>query len=223
MANKNYWEAPDETIQEIADEVKRGFDVLNQIPNEIVTFFGSAQIEESEEFYQHCENTAFELGKKGYAIVTGGGPGIMRAANSGASRAEAPSIGIRAGLIDGQQVTENIYSHKLEMEFVFLRRFVMYAKSRAWIFYPGGIGTLDELSECMQLRYTGIRNQKPIICVNEEYWEGLFIWLREKAYKNNFLMHGESDLKLVQFAESSEDVIRIIESFPTSSQTVSQG
>ncbi len=210
MANKKYWETPEETSQEIADEAKKGFDVLNQIPNEIVTFFGSAQIKESEEFYKHCENTAFELGKLSYAVVTGGGPGIMKAANTGASRAGAPSVGVRAGLIDGQLVTDDIYTHKLEMEFVFLRRFVMYAKSKAWIFYPGGIGTLDELSECMQLRYTGIRNQKPIICVNQEYWSGLFSWLEERAYKSNFLMHGKNDLKLVQFAESSEDIIDIV-------------
>jgi len=211
MANKNYWESQEETLEQITKEVRAGFDLLNTIPNDILTFFGSAQIKENDEWYQHCERTAFELGKRGNAIITGGGPGIMRAANVGAHRAGAISIGIRAGLIDGQLVEDDVYNAKLDMEFVFLRRFIMYAKSKAWIFYPGGIGTLDELSECMQLRYTGIRNQKPIICVNAKYWEGLFKWLEENAYKNNFLMHGKSDLHLVQFADTTEEVVSIIE------------
>ena len=210
MANKNYWEAEGETINQIAQELKEGFKILNSIPNEIVTFFGSAQIDPSDEIYKHCENTAYELGRNGYAIVTGGGPGIMRAANTGATRAGAISVGIRALLIEGQSVTDDIYTAKLDMEFVFLRRFIMYAKSKAWIFYPGGIGTLDELAECMQLRYTGVRNKKPIICVNREYWAGLFRWLEQGAYKKNFLMHGKSDLELVQFAESTSDIIEIL-------------
>src|SRR4051812_35536407 len=139
MSNKNYWENSEETIGMVTAELRKGFDLLNTIPNDPVTFFGSAKVKESDAYYQHCEQTAFALGKKGYTIITGGGPGIMRAANTGAHRAGAPSIGIRAQLIEGQGVLDYVYTDKIDFEFVFLRRFIMYSKSKAWIFYPGGI------------------------------------------------------------------------------------
>ena len=129
----------------------------------------------------------------------------MHRVHRGGGIGEADADAERAGHRNVQHV------HPEGFEFVFLRRFIMYAKSKAWIFYPGGIGTLDELSECMQLRYTGIRNQKPIICVDQKYWEGLFTWLEERAFKNNYLMHGKSDLQLVQFAETTEDILKIVE------------
>lgn len=210
MANKNYWEHSEESISQASREMRIGFELLNKTPNNLLTFFGSAQIKESDPHYQLCEETAFEFGKRGYAIMTGGGPGIMRAANTGAKRAEAISIGIRGNLIQEQFVSEDIYTDLIDVEFMFLRRFFMYVKSKAWIFYPGGIGTLDELFECMQLRYTGIRNQKPIICVDEGYWHGLFEWMENNAYKKNFLMHGKEDLRLVEFANTKEEILNLV-------------
>jgi hypothetical protein len=211
MVNKDYWKFPEETIKQVSEEINKGLEIINKIDNDIITIFGSAQIEEGKADYEHCKRTAFELGKKGFAIVTGGMTGIMRAANTGAKKAGAPSVGIRAKLIKGKRIKDNIYTEKSEFEFIFLRRFIMYVKSKAWIFYPGGIGTLDELFECMQLRYTGVRNKKPIICVNKKYWEGLFKWLEENAYKNKFLIHGKADLKLVHFVDSTEEILKILE------------
>ena len=210
MANKDYWKFKKETVKKVSEEISKGFDIINKIDKDIITIFGSAQIREGEADYEHCKKTAFELGKRSYAIVTGGGPGIMQAANTGAKEAGAPSVGIRSELIEGQEVKENIYTEKSDFEFVFLRRFIMYVKSKAWIFYPGGIGTLDELFECMQLKYTGIRNKKPIICVNKKYWEGLFKWLEENPYKNKFFMHGKEDLKLVHLVDTTEEILGIL-------------
>jgi len=211
MVNKDYWEFSEETVKQVSKEMKKGLNTINKINNDIITIFGSSQIEEGKNDYEHCKKTAFELGKKGYAIITGGGQGIMHAANTGAKKAGAPSIGIRAILIEEKEVKDNIYTEKIDFEFVFLRRFIMYVKSKAWIFYPGGIGTLDELFECMQLKYTGIRDKKPIICVNKKYWKGLFKWMEENPYKNRFFKHGKIDLKLVHLVDSTEEILKILE------------
>jgi len=210
MGNIDYWENPGETASNVKKETEKGLDLLNQINGEIISFFGSSQIKKDEKNYKHCEKVAFKLGEKGYAIVTGGGPGIMEAANSGANRAGATSIGIRAELIEGQKVKDNIYTKRSEFHFVFLRRFIMYVKSKAWIFYPGGFGTLDELFECIQLKYTGVRDKKPIICVDKKYWKGLFEWIEENAYKSKFLMHGKKDLELVHFVDTFDEISDIL-------------
>ena len=213
MANKNYWEKPEEVAKQIGEEARKGLQLINKIQKPIITIFGSAQIKEKDKYYKHCEKTAFELGKKGYAILTGGGPGIMKAANTGAKKAGTISIGIRSLLIENQRegIEDDLYTEKIDLEFMFLRRFSLYAKSKAWLFYPGGIGTLDELSECLLLKYTGIRDQKPIICVGRKYWKGLFDWIEKKAYKNGFLMNGKEDLKLAHLVDTIEEVLEIIE------------
>ena len=122
-----------------------GLTLLNKINEPIVTFFGSHKVTPENEFYQQARHTAFELGKRGYAILSGGGPGIMHAANSGAMEAGTPSIGLRAELLEEQEVIDKIFTHKLSFHFLFTRRFVMAIKSEALVFYPGGYGTLNEL------------------------------------------------------------------------------
>jgi len=211
MGNIDYWANSKETIAKVNEEIVKGLALLNKIDKDIISFFGSSQIKKGDDYYEHCRKVAFDLGKKGYAIITGGGPGIMHAANSGATEAGAPSIGIKAELIEGQDVHDDIYTEKSQFHFVFLRRFIIYVKSKAWIFYPGGFGTLDELFECLQLKYTGVRDRKPIICVDREYWKGLFKWIKENPYKNDFLRRGKKDLDLVHFVDTLEEINRILE------------
>lgn len=207
--NKQYLNT-DWTVETVKEEINRGLNLLNKIDNKMITFFGSHRVEKSNKHYQDCEKVAFELGKRGYAILSGGGPGIMHTANSGATRAKAPSIGLTAELLAGEVVKDKIHSEKSSFKFLFVRRFIMSIKSEALIFYPGGYGTLNELFEYAVLRQTGIVDKVPIICVNRKYWDGLFNWLKNNSLKNEFFIHHKEDLDLLHLVDSYEEVIKII-------------
>ena len=137
-------------------------------------------------FISKLDIQRLNLVKRGYAILSGGGPGIMHAANSGAMEAGAPSIGLRAELLEEQEVTDKIFTHKLSFHFLFTRRFIMSIKSEALVFYPGGYGTLNELFDYAVHMQTNIIDTVPIICVNKKYWQGLFDWLKENPLKKDF-------------------------------------
>ncbi len=206
--NKQYLNK-DWTIDTVNKEINNGLEILNKIDKPIVAFFGSHRINKTNKYYKHCETVAFELGKNGFAIVTGGGPGIMHAANTGATKAKAPSIGLKAELLTKEIVKDKIYSHKSDFKFIFVRRFIMSIKSEALIFYPGGYGTLNELFEYAVLMQTGICDKVPIICVNKDYWKGLFDWLKKNPLKNKFFIHN-NDIKLLYFVDSEKEIINII-------------
>mgnify|MGYP001602310722 CR=1 FL=1 len=115
--NKEYFDQH-WTADKVKDEVEKGLALLNNIDHKIVTVFGSARPTAEDKEYQHCENLAHSLGQKGYAIISGGGPGIMHAANSGAMRARAPSIGMRATLLTTERVNDSIFTHDLQFHFI---------------------------------------------------------------------------------------------------------
>ncbi len=197
----------DWTVETVKNEINSGLNILNKIDNKIVTFFGSHKVTSSERYYKECEQFAYELGKRGYAILSGGGPGIMHAANSGATRAKAPSIGLTAELLTKEVVKDKIHSEKSSFKFLFVRRFIMSIKSEALIFYPGGFGTLNELFEYATLMQTGIVDTVPIICVNKKYWQGLFDWLKNGPVKYDFLVN--TDFKLIYLVDSNTEILEI--------------
>lgn len=199
----------DWTVETVKNEINQGLKILNKLDNKIVTFFGSHKITYSDVDYKECEQFAYELGKRGYAILSGGGPGIMHAANSGATRAKAPSIGLTAELLTKEVVKDKIHSEKSSFKFLFVRRFIMSIKSEALIFYPGGFGTLNELFEYATLMQTGIVDTVPIICVNKKYWQGLFDWLKNGPLKNEFLK--SADFKLIYLVDSNKEILEILE------------
>ena len=201
----------DWTADKAREEINAGLSLLSRIDNKIITIFGSHRVAQGNEYYSHCKNTAFELGKKGYAIISGGGPGIMHAANSGSKEAKARSIGLKAELLKEENVTDPIFTDELSFHFLFVRRFIMSKKSKALIFYPGGYGTLNELFESAVLMQTGIIKTVPIICVNKKYWQGLFDWLESNPLKEDFLIHDIKDLNLLYFADNLDEILSIIE------------
>lgn len=206
--NKEYFDQQC-TADKVKEEVERGLTLLNSIDQKIVTVFGSARPTIQDKEYQHCENLAHALGQKGYAIISGGGPGIMHAANSGAMRAKAPSIGMRATLLTSERIHDDIFTHDLQFHFLFVRRFLMSIKSEALIFYPGGYGTLNELFEYAVLMQTGVVDTVPMICVNRKYWQGLLSWLEDSTLEQKFM--DLKDLKLLSFVDTAEEVFREIE------------
>ena len=208
--NKQYLNA-NWTVEKARDELNNGLNLLSKIDAKIVTFFGSHRVNQESKYYSDCKKLAFELGKRGYAILSGGGPGIMHAANSGAIDSKAHSIGMRAELLKGEKVTDPIFTETLSFKFLFARRFIMSIKSEALIFYPGGYGTLNELFEYAVLMQTGIVDTVPIICVNKTYWDGLFEWLKNNPLKKDFFIHDLNDLDLIHFVDDHKEIIKIIE------------
>jgi uncharacterized protein (TIGR00730 family) len=208
--NAQYFRSIVKTVEDVDKEVAAGLRILDGVDRKIISIFGSHATEKTDKYYRHCEETAYRLGMKKYAILTGGGPGIMQAANVGATRAKTVSIGFKAGLLKKEQsVTENIFTHQLSFKFLFARRFSLAIKSHALIFYPGGYGTLNELFEYVTLIQTHMVDLVPVVCVNKKYWEGLFKWLKSQTLKRGFIE--ARHLKGIYFAETPTEIVRIIE------------
>ncbi len=209
--NKQYYSETARTTEKVREEINKGLAVLNDVDENIIAFFGSHKVNKDSEYYKHCKNVAHELGKKGYAILSGGGPGIMHAANSGAKESGTNSIGLKAELLSGERVTDPIFTKELSFHFLFVRRFIMSIKSEALIFYPGGYGTMNELFEYAVLMQTGIVDKVPIICVNKKYWEGMFDWLKNNPLKEDFFIHDIRDLNLLHLVDDYEEILKLIE------------
>jgi len=208
--NQKYYTHIKQTKDNVDGEIESGLKILSKVNRKIVAIFGTHALDEQNKTYKNCEETAFRLGLKRYAILTGGGPGIMKAANSGATRAGTISVGFKAGLLRKEQsVNNNIFTHVQSFKFLFTRRFCLSIKSRALIFYPGGYGTLNEFFEYVTLIQTGMADPVPVVLVDKKYWKGLFNWLREETLKKGFIE--QRHLQGLYFADTPEEVVKIIE------------
>jgi len=206
--NKNYFENRILTEKRIDKEIDDGLRLLESIDKPIITFFGSHILSKDSMSFKNCYKLASSLGKKGYAIMSGGGPGIMEAANSAAKSVGAESIGLKAGLLKKEQtVSGSIFTKQYAFEFLFVRRFMLALKSDALIFYPGGYGTLNELFEYLVLIQTGMTDKVPIICVDKKFWKGMLTWL-EGLSKSGLISPG--GIELLAFADTEEEVMRIL-------------
>jgi len=193
----------------IMSEFVEGFEGLSKIKN-AVSFFGSKRIKENHPYYQLAYRTAKFLAKKGYSIITGAGPGIMEAANKGAYDAGGVSVGLNI-LIPEQQTPNPYVNYLLEFRYFFVRK-VMFAKySRAFVVFPGGYGTLDELFETLALIQTHRINPFPIILVKRKYWQGLVEWFKEKLISEGTLI--KEDLLLFKIVDKKEEVLEEIKKF----------
>jgi hypothetical protein len=208
--NRQYFRDIVKTVSEVDKEIAEGLRILDGVDRKIISIFGSHVPEKKDKYYIQCEKTAYLLGLKKYAILTGGGPGIMKAANEGATRAKTISMGFKAGMLKNEQgVMDNIFTYQESFKFLFARRFCLALKSEALIFYPGGYGTLNELFEYITIIQIHLVDPVPVICVNKKYWEGLFKWLRAQPLKNKYIT--PKHLQGIYFAETSEEVVKLIE------------
>lgn len=199
------------TVDRVKKEINAGIELLNGIKQPIVSFFGSHKTKNNSPYYKQTKEVAFMLGKCGYAIVTGGGPGIMKAANEGATKAKAPSIGIKASLIKGETNNDPVFTDQISYHFLFVRRFILSIKSDALIFFPGGYGTLNELFEYIVLIQLDFIDQVPIILVGKEYWKGLFKWLEEQPGRKDYFIKQDRDLGLLEFCDTTEEIVGLVE------------
>lgn len=191
----------------IMSEFVDGFDVLSAIDVPVVTIYGSARTAKDHPYYKLTEKLARELSLAGYGIVTGGGPGIMEAANKGAFEAGGVSIGLNINLPHEQAPNEFI-NFPLHFKYFFVRKVMFMKYSMAFICMPGGFGSLDELFESLTLIQTQSVKPFPIILVGSEFWGGLLEWIKDKFITNGTI--SKDDLLLIDVMDDVESVVNYI-------------
>jgi uncharacterized protein (TIGR00730 family) len=193
----------------IIGELVEGFDTLTGI-EPAVTIYGSARLREGDKLYTQTEEIAYQLGKLGFSIVTGGGPGAMEAANKGALRAGVESVGLNIDLPVEQ--ASNAYTTKSMIFHHFFARKVMLVKyATAFVIIPGGLGTLDELTEVLTLMQTLKIKPFPVIIFNSHYWKGFLDWLRSSVLGKGCI--SEADLDLLIVCDKIEEVVEAVQSW----------
>lgn len=199
-------EDDEERIARIAEEFRMGFSALSEVPR-AVSIFGSARTLPDDPDYTLARQIARRLGEDGYAIITGGGPGMMEAANRGARDAGVTSIGCNIVLPHEQQANEYL-DISLDFEHFFARKVMFVRYAQAFVVMPGGFGTLDELFEAMTLSQTGKIKHFPVALVDSDYWGGMLDWLRERMLAEGKI--DERDLALLRVCDSPDEVCALV-------------
>jgi uncharacterized protein (TIGR00730 family) len=172
-----------------------------------VSMFGSARIREGHPYYEAARTIARKLSDAGFAVISGGGPGLMEAANKGAHAGRAPSIGLNIEL-PHEKGDRSFQDLPLDFLYFFSRKMMFVRFASAYVVLPGGFGTLDELSECLTLVQTGKSRRIPIILCGSPFWRGLVDWMREKLVGEGMI--GERDLDLMQAIDDPDAVVEAI-------------
>ena len=193
-------------VLRIQSEFVRGFDALAHL-GDAVTIFGSARTQPGDPMYAAAVETARCLGESGFGIITGGGPGIMQAGNEGARAAGVSSIGLNIELPFEQHINP-FCDIAVDFRYFFVRKVMLVKYSQAFVIFPGGYGTLDELTEALTLIQTGKIRNFPIILFGEAYWKGLVTWLRETVLEDGKI--GPADLRLLEITDAPERVCELV-------------
>src|SRR5579884_805909 len=193
-------------VLRIMSEFVNGFDALAHIPPS-VTIFGSARTHPEDPSYQAAVETARLLVKAGFGIITGGGPGIMEAANKGAQEGGNCSIGCNIEL-PFEQSANPYLDISLDFSYFFVRKTMFVKYSNAFIIYPGGFGTMDELFEALTLIQTKKVSHFPVILYDTRFWEGLITWIREMMLSTNKI--SPEDHKLLVLSDDPQEICNIV-------------
>jgi uncharacterized protein (TIGR00730 family) len=194
-------------VLRIQDELRAGFKTLDHI-GKAVSFFGSARTPRDHPRYQAAREMARELGHAGFAIITGGGPGIMEAANRGARDAGVPSVGLGIDLPGEQGVNEYV-DVALDFHYFFARKVMFVRYASGFVVFPGGFGTLDELFEAATLRQTQKIRYFPIVLVGRDYWSGMVDWLRDTVLAEGNI--GPADIEALEVHDTTGEVLETLE------------
>ena len=193
-------------IFRIMAEFIEGFEFLADLKKE-VSIFGSARIPATHQYYKEARKLATLLSRAGFTIITGGGPGIMEAGNRGAIEGGAVSVGLNIELPNEQRI--NRYVRKsLAFHYFFTRKVMLSVSSQAYIFFPGGYGTLDECLELITLIQTKKMCRIPIVLVGKKYWSGFFTWVRETVLAEGYI--APEDLELFTIVDTAEEAFTVI-------------
>lgn len=182
-------------IFRIMGEFVEGFEGMSEIGS-AVSIFGSARTESDDPMYQRCTETARLLGEAGFGIITGGGPGMMEAANKGAKEAGARSVGCNIEL-PFEQYTNDYIDVSIDFRYFFVRKIMFVKYAEAFVIFPGGFGTMDELFEALTLIQTHKVRNFPVVLFGSEYWSGLMEWMRATMAVEGKIASSDLDLMLV--------------------------
>jgi uncharacterized protein (TIGR00730 family) len=182
----------EDRLDRITDELRAGFDALSGVAA-AASFFGSARTPPGDPDYELARETARLVGESGLAIITGGGPGIMEAANRGAKDAGAPSVGLNIEL-PFEQGGNPYCDISLQFHYFFVRKIMFVRYASGFVVFPGGFGTMDELFEALTLIQTGKITEFPVVLVGSDYWSGLVDWMRERMLAEGNISLDDLDL-----------------------------
>ena len=212
MKKKNWNELKAESswrMFKIMSEFVDGFENMERF-GPCISIFGSARTKPDNKYYQLAEVIAQKLAKEGYGIITGGGPGIMEAGNKGAKLAKGRSVGLHIELDFEQDWNEYIDTDKLLIFKYFFARKVMFIRyAQAFVFMPGGFGTMDEMFEVLTLVQTKKISHVPMIFVGSDYWKGLLDWIKNTMLEKENNINAK-DLKLFHITDDPAKVVKII-------------
>mgnify|MGYP001388557190 CR=1 FL=1 len=194
------------SIFKIMGEFVEGYDTLFKI-GPCVSIFGSARTKPEDKYYGLATDFARALIKKGFGVITGAGPGIMEAANKGAKEGPSPSIGVNIQL-PKEQNPNRYQDISLHFRHFFARKVMFVKYASAYVVFPGGFGTLDELAEILTLVQTGKTRKIPIILVGKDFWEGLLNWFQNKMVKEGVI--SDDDFNLIKICEEPEEILDLI-------------
>jgi len=196
-------------IFKIIAEFIEGFEFITDFKSKSATVFGATKFKSNNKYYKEAYKLGKLLVKEGYTVVTGGGPGIMEAANKGAYDAKGDSVGINIQLPEGQRSNEFV-TRSIGFHYFFTRKVMMSFVSSVYIFFPGGYGTLDEFFEMIMLSQTKkLTHDVTIVVVGKEYWEPLFKWIKSEVYEKYNAIKKE-DLEIFKLVDSAEEAIEYI-------------
>ncbi len=190
----------------IISEFTEGFDKLADI-GFAISIFGSARLSSDNPFYQQAYQIANRLANENFSIITGGGPGVMEAANKGATEANKNSIGLNIQLPKEQQ-PNNYQTLSLDFRYFFARKVMFVKYSMGYVCMPGGLGTLDELFEALTLMQTAKIFPLPIILVGTNYWEGLLEWIKTTVCQHDLI--DKENLDLISITDDIDEVVNIM-------------
>jgi uncharacterized protein (TIGR00730 family) len=189
-------------LERISAEVDRGFDALRDV-EEGVSIFGSARVAEDHPWYELCRDAAACLAAEGFTVITGGGPGLMEAANRGAAEAGGLSVGLNIELPHEQHVNPYV-NRRLDFHYFFARKLMFVRYARAFVIFPGGFGTLDELFESITLIQTHRIELFPTILVDRAHWAPLLDWIDDSLDDHGLI--AREDMSLLVTADTTEEV-----------------
>jgi len=201
-------------VFKMMSEIVEGFEKLSKI-GPCVSIFGSARTQNTDPNYIKAEEIAFQLTDLGYGVITGGGPGIMEAANKGANRGGGASVGLNIDLPHEQSNNEYIDQDKLiDFDYFFIRKLMFVKYAQGFVVLPGGFGTLDEFFEAVTLIQTKKIGTFPIILVGKDFWSGMMDWIKKSLLLESKTV-SEKDMFIFKVVETPEEAVKEIDNFYT--------
>lgn len=189
----------------IMAELVNALDTLNDLEANCISIFGSARSKPDAPEYRDAEKIASLLARSGYGVITGGGPGVMEAANKGATEAGGVSVGLHIRLPQEQDCNPYVRT-RCNFRYFFIRKFMFVKYARAYVVMPGGMGTIDELSEAFVLAQTGRSRPFPIILYDSRFWSGFQEWLHKTMAAGGFISPSELD-RQITVCDTPEEVV----------------